>query len=196
MVVAAIDAHYLFPMRHAEHSEGHLTAQGSGHVRQAAARLGEWVQAEWRSEPDRRIRLWYTTDAASEVQETVDLLTLGMSEVVRSLAERPDERFSPHPELDPPHSASLQVSRRERWMAARLPGRATHGRDPAIALAAYSPDEAAFKCLSRWLTSSRTGRTEARMAERDAPLLVGNDPLIGWLISGTPRLSVGPHGPD
>lgn len=183
MAVAATDAHYLFLMRHAEHSEGHLTAQGSEHVRQTAARLGEWVQAEWRSEPDRRIRLWYTTDEDSEVLETVDLLTLRMSEVARSRGERSIERFSPHAGPDLPATDSLHVSRRARWMAARLPGPATNDQAPAIALAAYSPDEAAFRCLSRWLTSSRTGRTEARTEERDAPLLVGNDPLIGWLIS-------------
>ena len=41
MPVSGTDTHYLFLMRHAEHSEGHLTAQGSEHVRQAAARLGE-----------------------------------------------------------------------------------------------------------------------------------------------------------
>jgi hypothetical protein len=36
MAVAATDMHYLFLMRHAEHSEGHLTARGSDHVRQVA----------------------------------------------------------------------------------------------------------------------------------------------------------------
>lgn len=152
-MAVATDTHYLFLMRHAEHSEGQLTAKGSEHVRQVATRLGV-VQAEWRSEPHRRIRLWYTTPAASEVQETVDLLTLGMSEVV-GLNGQPYERFAAHPEVDAPASDSPQGGsmRRQRWMARQLPGRARssalvrghHVRHPgAIPLDGYPLDHDSF----------------------------------------------------
>lgn len=184
MHLAATDVEYLFLMRHAAHSEGHLTVQGSDHVRQVAARLGEWVEREWRNEPDRRIRLWYTTAEASEVQETLDLLTLGMSDTVRRLTGRPVARFALHPEPDALANDSRQPNTcRQRWMGIPLPGLATAHQDPALALSAYSPSEEAFNRLRCWLTSSGTGDTEARRATGDAPLLVGNDPLIGYLAS-------------
>ena len=65
---------YLFLMRHADHRNGHVTKDGSAHVRALAARFSEWMRAEWRDQPDRTIRLWYTAQA-TEVRETVDLLT-------------------------------------------------------------------------------------------------------------------------
>ncbi len=184
MRAAATDVEYLFLMRHAAHTEGHLTVQGSDHVRQVAARLGEWLEREWRNEPERRLQLWYTTAEESEVQETLDLLTLGVSDAVGRMTGRPEIRFAPHAELGALASASEQPStHRQPWMGIPLPGHATAGEDPALALSAYSPSVDAFNRLHCWLTSSGTGDTEARSRAGDAPLLVGNDPLIGHLAS-------------
>jgi hypothetical protein len=182
---------YLFLMRHAEHRDGHLTVQGSDHVRAVADRLMEWVDAEWRFEADtdRRIRLWYTTTLAPEVLETVDLLTFQVAENMRRQSVSPTVRIAEHPENEAASDAH-EASSRRRWMAARLPPRATDrrpdaadGQDAAVVLSAYSPQIEAFRSLCTWLTSTDTGDLEARAATLDAPLLVGNDPLIGWLTS-------------
>jgi hypothetical protein len=77
-------------MRHAQQRAGHLTNAGSAHVRELAGRLSEWVRAEWRNEPDRAIRVWYTAPA-TEVRETVDLL---MQEVLAE-TQRPELRKQP-----------------------------------------------------------------------------------------------------
>ncbi|WP_374969010.1 hypothetical protein [Terrabacter sp. BE26] len=184
MRAAATDREYLFLMRHAAHRDGHLTMQGSDNVRQVAARLGEWAEREWRGEPERRLRLWYTTDQASEVQQTLDLLTLGLSDAVGRMTGLPERRFALHPQPDPAASESGQPGApRQRWMGAPLPGQATADQDPSLALSAYSPSEDAFNRLRSWLTSTATGGMEARSATGDAPLLVGNDPLIGYLAS-------------
>src|SRR5262249_3157062 len=65
---------YLFLMRHAQHDEGHLTEEASAHIRSLAMRFSEWVQAEWRDQSKRTIRLWFTS-TSTEVQETADVLT-------------------------------------------------------------------------------------------------------------------------
>ncbi len=65
---------YLFLMRHADHRDRHVTKDGAAHVRALAARLSEWMRADWRDQRNLTIRLWYTTQA-SEVRETVDLQT-------------------------------------------------------------------------------------------------------------------------
>jgi hypothetical protein len=50
-------------------------------------------------------------------------------------------------------------------------------------LSAYSPDTASFERLCGWLNAPEFGPQVARRTEADSPLLVGNDPLIGWLAS-------------
>ncbi|WP_299444206.1 hypothetical protein [uncultured Phycicoccus sp.] len=184
MRITVTEDDYLFLMRHAAHLEGHLTLEGSERVRQVASRWGEWVASEWRHETDRRIRLWCTSAAVPEVQETLDLLTLGVSETLERSGGTPSGRFAvhPEPEADASHPPPLG-SRRQRWMGRPLPDHATACLDPALALTAYSPSQEAFTRLRCWLDSSSTGDTEARGARKDAPLLVGNDPLIGYLAS-------------
>jgi hypothetical protein len=59
--------------------------------------------------------------------------------------------------------------------------------DAGKVLSAYSPDGDAFRNLCGWLQASGTGEDAARRTEADAPLLVGNDPLIGWLASKLTR---------
>ena len=64
----------LFLMRHAQHSEGDLTEEGLGsHPRVGSSRFSEWVQAEWRNQPKRTVRVWFTS-TSNEVQETADVL--------------------------------------------------------------------------------------------------------------------------
>jgi hypothetical protein len=56
-------------------------------------------------------------------------------------------------------------------------------RDLGNSLSAYSPDEEAFQDLCKWLEASDIGQESARRTEMDAPLLVGIEPLIGWMAS-------------
>jgi hypothetical protein len=65
---------YLFLIRHADKREGHLTEDGSVHVRALARRLWEWMHSWWRCQRNRTVHLWHTTQA-TEVRETIDLLT-------------------------------------------------------------------------------------------------------------------------
>jgi len=73
------------------------------------------------------------------------------------------------------------------WMPALIPSSLSEGRDLGQGLSAYSPDDLAFRHLCEWLEASRTGEEQARRAETDVPLLVGNDPLIGWVASKLTR---------
>jgi hypothetical protein len=184
---------YLFLMRHAQHDQGHLTEKGSAHIRLLAMRFSEWVQAEWRNEPKRTVRLWFTT-TSTEVQETADELTRDVLAHVR-LSKGQAE---PYPfALPSEHSPGRSANGRPPWMPALVPPSLTGGRDFGKDLSAYSPDEDAFGCLCNWLEASDTEeqpaqkqpaqKQPARRAETDAPLLVGNDPLIGWVASKLTR---------
>jgi hypothetical protein len=68
-------------------------------------------------------------------------------------------------------------------MPALVPSPRGEERDLGYSLSAYSPDEGVFQDLCKWLQASDTGQESARRTEMDAPLLVGNDPLIGWMAS-------------
>jgi hypothetical protein len=61
------------------------------------------------------------------------------------------------------------------------------GHDLGQSLSAYSPDGLVFRNLCEWLEASCTGDGQARRAKADVPLLVGNDPLIGWVVSKLTR---------
>ena len=82
MAVSHDTPRYLFLMRHAKHDGGHLTAEGSAHIRSLATRFSEWVHAEWRDQPERTIRLWFTS-TSTEVQETADVLARDVLACVR-----------------------------------------------------------------------------------------------------------------
>jgi hypothetical protein len=207
---------YLFLMRHAQHDEGHLTEEASAHIRSLAMRFSEWVQAEWRNPPRRTIRLWFTS-TSTEVQETADALTRNVLAHVRPSEgqAKPYPFVCPPPgsrdSLSQPrrkhrwrdrrgHSTGRSGDGREPWMPALVPPSATQRRDSGQRrdpghkrydlgqdLAAYSPDEQAFERLCDWLEASGTGEQQARRSETDVPLLVGNDPLIGWVASKLTR---------
>ena len=68
-------------------------------------------------------------------------------------------------------------------MPALVPSSLARGHDLGNCLSAYSPDEGVFQELCKWLQASDTEQQPARRTETDAPLLVGNDPLIGWMAS-------------
>ena len=68
-------------------------------------------------------------------------------------------------------------------MPALVPSSLGGGHDLGNVLSDYSPDESVFRNLCEWLQASDTGPEQARRTETDAPLLVGNDPLIGWVAS-------------
>jgi len=178
---------YLFLMRHARHREGRLTEEGSAHVRSLAARFSEWVLAEWRDQPERTVRLWVTS-ASAEVQGTAAALARDVLSHVRE-GQGHDE---PYPFGSPPKGerrAGPSGANRQPWMPRLVPS--PPGHDAGKVLSAYSPDGDAFRNLYEWLQASGTGEDAARRTEADAPLLVGNDPLIGWLASkltqhGTP----------
>ncbi len=182
---------YLFLMRHAQHNEGQLTKEASAHIRSLAMRFSEWVQAEWRNPPRRTVRLWITSTSA-EVQKTADALTRDVLAYVRQGGQT-----EPYPFACPPsgeQSTGRSGNGRQPWMPALVPPSATQGRDPGQKrrdlgqdLSAYSPDEQAFGCLCKWLDASGTGEQQARRTETDVPLLVGNDPLIGWVASKLTR---------
>jgi hypothetical protein len=178
---------YLFLMRHAQHHQGHLTEEGSAHVGSLAMRFSEWVRAEWRNQPGRTIRLWVTS-TSTEVQETADVLTRDV------LAHfRPGEnQAKPYPFATLPGEPSRGRSDdgRQPWMPALVPSAGTGGRDLGQGLSAYSPDELAFECLCDWLQASDIGEQQARRTGTDAPLLVGNDPLIGWVASKLSRRDI------
>ena len=176
---------YLFLMRHAQQRAGHLTNAGSAHIRELAGRLSEWVRAEWRNEPDRAIRVWYTAPA-TEVRETVDLL---MQEVLAE-TQRPELRVGYPFSLHTPHEpagATPAVSDRKSWSASLPPSfPETEQGDFGLTLSAYSPDDKSFRELRKWLDASKT-HDQARRTDVDAPLMIGNDPLIGWLATKLSR---------
>lgn len=183
---------YLFLMRHAEHEKGHLTKNASNHVRAVAIRLSEWIHAEWRNQPDRTIRLWYTTPA-KEVQGTVDLLTRDVVAEIRRLEVKAPKNYPFDGPDDPKKSSDSAnaVHQRPAWTARLLPNSVTGKRDFGRELSAYSPDMDALERVCEWLGSPKLGENQARRTAASAPLLVGNDPLIGWLASklssrGTP----------
>jgi hypothetical protein len=181
---------YLFLMRHADQRQGHLTKDGSAHVRSLAERLSEWMQSEWQCQSERRVRLWYTTQA-TEVQETADLLTREVLACMQRHCARPRSPFDGAGTQEESAVATGAVNHRSAWMAT-LPyltangGRPTNSarkqHDLERVLSAYSPDRAMFERLSSWLASTETGPKCARRDKCDSPLLVGNDPLIGWLV--------------
>ena len=192
---------YLFLMRHAQHNEGHLTKEGSAHIRSLAMRFSEWVQAEWRNQPGRTVRLWFTS-TSTEVQETADVLARDVLAHVR-LDEGQVKR---NPFACPPpgeRDTGRSGRGRQPWMPALVPplppGDNTSEqkrRDLRQDLSAYSPDKQAFQDLCAWLDASDTEEQvrdqqaqeqPARRTETDAPLLVGNDPLIGWVASKLTR---------
>ena len=72
-------------------------------------------------------------------------------------------------------------------MPALIPLSVPVGHDLGQSLSAYSPDDLVFRNLCEWLEASRTGNGQARRATADAPLVVGNDPLIGWVVSKLTR---------
>jgi hypothetical protein len=176
---------YLFLMRHAQHKEGHLTEAGSAQIRSLAMRFSEWVQAEWRNQPEQTVRLWLTS-TSTEVQETADVLTRDVLAHIR----RAEGQAPPYP-FDRPHPAEHGMGRsgngRQHWMSALVPSSLTKTRDFGKDLSAYSPDKQAFRDLCDWLEASRTEEQPARRTETDMPLLVGNDPLIGWVASKLTR---------
>jgi hypothetical protein len=175
----------LFLMRHAQHNEGHLTEKGSAHIHSLAMRFSEWVQAEWRNQPGRTVHLWFTS-ASSEVQETADVLTRDVLAHFR----RSEGQVEPYPfacPLPSEHSTGKSGNGRQPWMPALVPSPITEGRDLGQCLSAYSPDKQAFGGLCEWLEASHTGEQHARRTETDVPLLVGNDPLMGWVASRLTR---------
>ena len=176
---------YLLLLRHAQHNDGHLTDQGSVHVRSLAMRFSDWIQGEWRIQPERTVRLWFTS-ASSEVQETADLFTRDVLAHVRP-GEGLVEAY-PFARTIPGASGAAKIGNgRKAWMPALVPSSLSEARDLGQVLSAYSPDETAFRYLRKWLEATETGEQQARRAESDVPLLVGNDPLIGWLASSLTR---------
>jgi hypothetical protein len=178
----ADEPQYLLLMRHAAHRGGHLTDAGSAHVHALAERLSEWMIAEWRDQPDRTVRLWCTT-TATEVQETIDLLTRDVLTQMQRRGAGEGCPFAGTAATTTTQPAGDGRESRQPWMGRALPELATGGTDPARVLSAYSPDEDAFKALCRWLNAAGTGDESARRSTTDVPLLVGNDPLVGWLAS-------------
>jgi hypothetical protein len=176
---------YLFLMRHAQHNEGRLTEEASAHIRSMAVRFTEWVQAEWRDQPGRTVHLWFTS-TSTEVQETADVLTRNVLAHVR-LGDDVVESYPFACPLPGERSTGRTGNGRQPWMPALVPSSLTGGRDLGQGLSAYSPDEQTFECLCRWLEASDTGEQQARRTETDVPLLVGNDPLIGWVASKLTR---------
>jgi hypothetical protein len=175
---------YLFLMRHAQHHQGHLTEKGSAHIRSLAVRFSEWVQAEWRNQPGRTIHLWVSS-TFTEVRETADVLARDVLAHFRPGEDRAEQYpFATLP--GEPSRAGIDDGR-QPWMPALVPPSGTGGRDIGQDVSAYSPDELAFDCLCDWLQAPDTGKQQARRTETDAPLLVGNDPLIGWVASNLTR---------
>jgi hypothetical protein len=184
---------YLFLMRHAQHTGGHLTDGGSAHINSLAMRFSEWVQAEWRNQPERTVCLWFTS-TSTEVQETADVLTRDVLAHIR----QPEGQVKPYPFASPfpgGHGTGRPGDDGQPWMPAlvpsaateEVPSAATKKHDLGQDLSPYSPDQPAFRRLCAWLETSRTGEQQARRTDADAPLLVGNDPLIGWVASGLTR---------
>lgn len=72
---------FVLLMRHGEFRDGHLTAAATKHLGSLAARLAEWLAAEWRDAPDRRVQLvTLTTSATDEVAATAERLVESLVE--------------------------------------------------------------------------------------------------------------------
>src|SRR5262245_7760823 len=114
-------------MRHAQHKEGHLTEAASAHIRSLAMRFSEWVQAEWRNQPEQTVRVWLTS-TSTEVQETADVLTRD----VLAHNRRGEGQADPYP-FDRPHPTGHSTGRsgngRQPWMPALVPCSLTKGHD-------------------------------------------------------------------
>jgi hypothetical protein len=118
---------YLFLMRHADQREGHLTKDGSAHARYIATRLREWMDSEWRCQSDRTFHLWHTTQA-TEVQETIDLLTHEVLAQIRRNEPDTNSRFC-LPDTQEEPACTHAGNHRQEWMARLLP----HRRQPDAA---------------------------------------------------------------
>ena len=177
---------YVFLMRHAEHSAGHLTAEGTAHVRAAAGRFAEWLEGQdWQDGAARRIRLWIASDArglsrATELLETADLFTQGVLTGVQHGQAEPNPFQDPHRDRGGPPERSAG---REAWMAAALPGSLWPADAEQRVPSSYWTDRRDFEPLVQWLTRGNDAGGDERRSQYDAPFLIGNDPLIGWLAS-------------
>jgi hypothetical protein len=188
MKTVGVHPRYVFLMRHAEQRGGHLTESGTEHLRALAGRFSEWMLAAWRGDPTRTVHLWCTTPA-SEVQETAEVLASAVLEEMYRHKEPVGYPFRGPKATDGQGETASVDDKRDVSIAGVLPSTATKGSTtPADdeesvqrALSAYSPDEAKFDALCRWLTATEVEQQNARRSDVDSPLLVGNDPLIGWL---------------
>jgi hypothetical protein len=125
--------------------------------------------------------LWFTS-TSTEVQETADVLTRDVLAHIRQ-GEGQVEHYPFACQLPGEHSMGRSGNGRQPWMPALVPSTLAAGHDLGNVLSAYSPDELAFRDLCEWLEASCTGKEQARRTEADVPLVVGNDPLIGWVAS-------------
>ncbi|GAA2021909.1 hypothetical protein GCM10009819_00520 [Agromyces tropicus] len=151
-----------------------------------AGRFAEWLDGEWRGDPGRSIRVWCTS-GDREVRETADLLVARTLFGLRERDKRDDGVANWPFDDDGAPGAPASGPARADWMPTAMPSWITRGRDPATDLGAYRPNERSFRELVGWLNGRTAGRSEARRTTNDAPLVVGNEPLIGWLASAFTR---------
>lgn len=161
------DREYILLMRHAEQKGGVLTSNGRQGVEGVARGLAGWTDGLWRRS-DRPHLFPLMTTRSPEVRSTADVLRKAFEKERRRLrAQHPD-------------SCLPCVTISEPTRLPDCPGGASQGcTDPRV-LGAYNPEESQVKCIV-------TKLTEASDAGRRHPLLVGNDPLVGWIAAELSR---------
>jgi hypothetical protein len=148
----------VFLMRHAAHKKGTLTRKGAASIQGVAARFAEWLDC-------RPLKLFVQFTGALEVQQTASALVRDTRAELHRLDDKSDPFDWPFDSPPVPGIAALPERVQKALKESARPDR--------IDLGAYEPNGQAFKELAVWLTATANGDA--------APLLVGNDPLVGWL---------------
>jgi len=162
---------YVMLMRHADHETGVLTEGGRRGVEAVARRLADWMDGQWRCSETRSLSVMIT--ASPEVRETATVLRTTCDEELRRLRAQ-------HPGFSWP---DVTIHAPEELPDAQTRKGHTDGRPDPRVLGAYTPDRPQVNNIAKQLS---------RPSEDAYPLLIGNDPFVGWIASELASIRLGP----
>lgn len=162
---------YVMLMRHADHETGVLTEGGRRGVEAVARRLADWMDGQWRCSETRSLSVMIT--ASPEVRETATVLRNTCDEELRRLRAQ-------HPSFSWP---DVTIHAPEELPDAQTRKGHTDGRPDPRVLGAYTPDRPQVNNIAKQLS---------RPSEDAYPLLIGNDPFVGWIASELASIRLGP----
>ena len=156
----------VFLMRHADQRNGVLTAAGRETVRDVGLALAEWMDLNWRAEPE-----WVVLVATMQSRETRDTATLLVHTCEVGLARL----RRGHPESNAPTVRFGQPQ--------TFPRPSSSGRVDTRALSAYEPQPEVLGAVVHLLRGAECHPREAR-------LFIGNDPVVSWVAGELTGISV------